>query len=74
MYNYVKIITLSALLLSINGCAYDKTTDRATKGALTSGAIGLAAGGPQRAAASAATGAAVRVIGGELKDNTEGNE
>ena len=69
--NYVKIITLFILIACLIGCAQNETTTRASKGAVTSGAVGMAVGGPQRAAASAASGAATRVIGGKIKDKAE---
>ena len=64
----LKIISLFILLVCVAGCAHNETADRATKGAATSGAVGMALGGPQRAAASAAGGAASRVVGGKIKD------
>jgi len=69
--NYVKMITLFILLFFVIGCAQNETSTRAAKGAATSGAIGMAVGGPQRAATSAASGAATRVIGGKIKDKSE---
>ena len=67
-HNYGKIITLFILLVGLIGCAQNETSTRAAKGAATSGAVGMALGGPQRAATSAASGAATRVIGGKLKE------
>ncbi len=68
---FLKMITLFFLFVCLIGCAQNETTTRATKGAATSGAIGMAVGGPQRAAVSAASGAATRVIGGKIKDKKE---
>ena len=69
MYTSVKIMTLFVLFLALVGCAQKETTSNATQGAIRSGAIGMATGGPQRAAASAVGGAAVRTIGGKIKDS-----
>ncbi|MCK5852050.1 hypothetical protein KAH27_03385 [bacterium] len=69
--NYVKMIALFIMLFFVGSCTQNVTTTRASKGAATGGAVGMVVGGPQRAAVSAASGAATRVIGGKVKDKTE---
>ena len=69
--NYVKIIALFIMLFFVASCAQNETTTRASKGAATGGAVGMVVGGPQRAAVSAVSGAASRVVGGKIKDEVE---
>ena len=68
--SFLKMVTLFFLLISVVGCARNESSQkRAVKGGVTSGAVGLALGGPQRAAISAVAGATARVVGGKVMDN-----